>query len=184
MPDAVSSGAVSSAAERIRNLAIKPDNGGNPVTSNAHPIKLRPRNAIAAGMTIPTTSSSEQLGFERVFEAECSAQRQYAFAELLGTFDHFAQHEKSAGSQNRADQIKQRRALHPRSAQPDRRQQRAGRRDDAIRGQPLRLMRRQHAGGAQHKRDQPMPNSHPSLNGAGAPEADEAESSDPSRSSA
>ena len=49
--------AADTAADSSENLATKPDKGGKPVTSSAQQMNARPRNAMAAGIATPTTSS-------------------------------------------------------------------------------------------------------------------------------
>src|SRR5690606_11471329 len=51
-------GAISTAADSSANLAMNPDSGGNPATSNAQLTNARPRKAIAAGIAMPTSSST------------------------------------------------------------------------------------------------------------------------------
>src|SRR5512138_904242 len=51
-------GATPTAADSIANFDTKPDSGGNPATNNAQHTNARPRNAIAAGIATPTSSST------------------------------------------------------------------------------------------------------------------------------
>src|SRR5688572_456185 len=51
-------GATSTAADNSANLETKPDSGGNPATSNAQETNANPRNAMAAGIATPTSSST------------------------------------------------------------------------------------------------------------------------------
>src|SRR5690606_22179055 len=60
--DGVSVLEVCSAADNKENLAMKPDSGGKPVISKAQAMKDMPRNAMAAGMATPTTSSERSAG--------------------------------------------------------------------------------------------------------------------------
>ena len=73
----------SSAAERISSLPMKPDSGGSPVISSAHPRKLMPRKAIAAGMTIPT-ASSEKSGSGESSGLNRSACATASFSRIAG----------------------------------------------------------------------------------------------------
>lgn len=47
-----------SSAVSIANLARKPESGGSPATISAQAMKLRPRNAVAAGIASPVSGSS------------------------------------------------------------------------------------------------------------------------------
>src|SRR5690606_26222708 len=51
-------GAIPTAADNMANFEMNPESGGNPATSSAQHTNVRPRNAIAAGIAMPTSSST------------------------------------------------------------------------------------------------------------------------------